>query len=154
MRKSAAVAAIIGALIIGYVVGWEAHVQYVREQITSAFQHAFPASASAEAAQPSGSFRTPVVDLKILDISTRVTESNDVWSKFAWQLTVQNNGDAAASFDAVVDFLDKDGFVIDEDNANDLGLQPHQKDTFTGFKLIEASSVSRVSKVSAKIKSQ
>lgn len=154
MRKSIAIPAILGALVLGYVIGWQAHAEYVREKITAAFQQAFSAAPQLGAAPASSS--TPRIDenLKILDISTKVTESNDVWSKFAWRLTVENDGQAPSSFDATIDFLDKDGFVVDEDESNNLGLQPHQKDTFTGFKLIEAASVSKVAKVSAKIQPQ
>ncbi len=88
---------------------------------------------------------------EIIDVDTRVTESNDSWSKFAWKLTLRNLTDQPATFDAVVEFQDSDGFVVDDAREYRLVLGPNQENTFTGYTLIVAAVARNVSRISAKV---
>lgn len=93
----------------------------------------------------------PERKLEIIDIQTRVTESNPSWSKYAWRLTVKNQSSSLVMFDAIIEFQDEDGFVIDEDRAYDLSILGGQRETFTGYALIDASVADNVAKITAKV---
>ena len=51
--------------------------------------------------------------VEIVDISTKVTEQNNVWWKYAWNLTLKNNTDREKSVRAEIKWLDAEGFVVD-----------------------------------------
>lgn len=99
----------------------------------------------------SGSAATPRSSLKLETIDTRATETNDVWARYAWKLSVSNSGSEPCKFNALIEWQDPDGFVIEEDNEYDLSLDAHETRTFTGFRLINYPGASRVSKIEAKI---
>jgi len=90
--------------------------------------------------------------LKIETIDTRATETNDVWARFAWKLTVTNSGGEPIQFSVRIEWQDRDGFIIDEDEAYHLSLDAHQTHTFTGDKLISYPAAARVSKIQAKVR--
>jgi hypothetical protein len=97
---------------------------------------------------------SPVVppgSLKIEAIDTRATETNDVWARYAWKLTVSNSGSAAGEFNVRIEWQDADGFVIDEDEESGLAIDANDTHTFTGDKLISYPAASRVSKIEANI---
>jgi hypothetical protein len=158
MAKKALIS--VGVLVLclfSYVCGWESHSAYVRQQLLAALQEASggirapaapgkpPLPNSAEPAGPA---------LRIKDVSGKVTEANDVWSKFAWRLKVGNDGDESASFTALIQFVDKDGYIVDEDRQYDMVVAAHEERTFSGFKLIDASVAGNVKSVSAKIQNR
>jgi hypothetical protein len=119
-----------------------------------------PASAGGP---PSGAVATPVSPAvtptpdkpktwEIVSIDTRVTESNSVWSRFAWKLEMKNTGSEVLRFDATIEFQDKDGFIVDTNTAHGLVLGPNVQETFTGFALIRAESAPRVARTLAKLR--
>ena len=79
-----------------------------------------------------------------------LTESNSSWSKFAWKLTLRNNADSPQAYDMVIEFRDKDGFVVDDDREYGLTVQANSERTFTGYVLVDAGVVGNVAKVGAK----
>jgi hypothetical protein len=89
---------------------------------------------------------------EIVSIDTRVTESNNVWSRFAWKLEVKNTGSEVIRLDATIEFQDKDGFIVDTNTAHGLVLGPNVQETFTGFALIRAESAPRVARTLAKVR--
>jgi hypothetical protein len=89
--------------------------------------------------------------LEILDVASRITESNTVWSRFAWKLTVKNLTAATQTFEATIEFQDKDGFIVDSDSERGLALTAGEERVFTGNKLITADSVGKVARTNAKI---
>lgn len=93
----------------------------------------------------------PQRSIKIESIDTRATETNDVWARYAWKLSVSNLSDEPAQFNAKIEWQDSDGFPIDDDEAYGLSLGAHETQTFTGNKLISYPAASRVAKVQAKI---
>jgi len=93
----------------------------------------------------------PDASFEIVDISTRVTESNSTWWKYAWKLTLRNKSDQTLRLDAHIEFLDQDGFVVDDTFENNLILRAGEEDTFTGYDLIDAEIANNVEKVNAKV---
>ena len=56
---------------------------------------------------------------------------------YAWQMTVQNNGNSAASLTAKIKWIDADGFVIKSTWATiGVSLPASQKKRFSGAELI------------------
>lgn len=92
--------------------------------------------------------QTPRFEIKGID--ARVTESNRSWSKFAWKLTIENLSQETIRVDAIVEFQDEDGFVVDDDRARGLIVKPLREETFTGYALVDANSAGQVSRINAK----
>lgn len=87
---------------------------------------------------------------RIVEISSRVTESNDTWWRYAWRLTLANDSQKPMIFNATIEFQDADGFVIDQDSEN--GLIPASSEkTFTGYKLVSVPGAAKVEKTMAKV---
>ena len=91
------------------------------------------------------------VDLEILTIDARTMETNAVWWKMAWLLTVENRSGDVAIFNAHIKFLDDDGFVVDEDFTTNLSILPYTSDDYTGAKLVTASVAPNVAKIAVEI---
>lgn len=88
---------------------------------------------------------------EVVAIDAKITEANTVWSKFAWKLTVKNLTMNPMVLAANIEFLDKDGFVVDEDTESNLLLQAGAQNVYTGYKLITAAVVGSVNSISAKV---
>lgn len=87
---------------------------------------------------------------RIVEISSRVTESNNTWWRYAWRLTLANDSQKPMIFNATIEFQDADGFVIDQDHEN--GLIPASSEkTFTGYKLVSIPGATKVEKTMAKV---
>ena len=87
---------------------------------------------------------------RIVEIDSRVTESNNSWWRYAWQLKLANDSQKPMVFDATIEFQDADGFVIDQDTERGLIPATSEK-TFTGYKLITVPGAAKVSKTLAKV---
>ncbi|MBW1612584.1 MAG: DUF2939 domain-containing protein [Deltaproteobacteria bacterium] len=98
------------------------------------------------------SFVEPSPIIKIINIDTKVTETNNIWWRYAWRLTIRNSGSSPVSLTATIEFQDKDGFIIDKYVEDDLYVHPGKVKTFTGFELIDAKVAKNVSQVSAKVR--
>jgi hypothetical protein len=88
---------------------------------------------------------------EIVSIDTRITESNNVWSRFAWKLTLENRADDVQRVNATIEFQDKDGFVVDTDHAYGLVVSGRSRQVFTGNKLITSASVASIERAVAKV---
>ncbi len=75
-------------------------------------------------------------DYEIASIKTRVTETNDIWWKYAWILEVTNNSSSDFLLDAEVQFQDADGFVIDSARAYNLLPRAGETTSFSDYTLI------------------
>ncbi len=91
----------------------------------------------------------PASQFEVADISTRITEKNDTWWRFAWQMKIRNTGSRSLSLDATIEFQDKDGFVVDQDDQYNLFVAAGEEKTFTGFQLIRMPGAADVEKVAA-----
>jgi len=109
--------------------------------------------APATPAQPATS--TAPADLfAIVAIDARVTETNDVWSRYAWKLTLRNRDSGPHTFDVTIEFQDKDGFVVDDDNEYGLTVPANAEQTFTGYDLVGSSVAGKVARTNAKVQMQ
>jgi hypothetical protein len=89
---------------------------------------------------------------EIVAVDSRVTESNNVWWRYAWKLTLKNGSAGPQMLQATIEFQDKEGFIIDSDHEYNLVLQPDETRTFTGTKLVTASSAGNVAQTAAKVR--
>lgn len=88
---------------------------------------------------------------EIISIDTRLVESNDTWSKIAWKLTIKNLTDKKVVFHARIEFLDKDGFLVDDTFESNLIISAQSEQSFTGTTLIDAPLIERVYSIQAKV---
>jgi len=91
-------------------------------------------------------------DFEIVSVNMKVTESNDVWWKFAWRLTIKNKSESPQIFDAKIEFQDKEGFIITDHDGHNLLVPPNSQETFTGYELINARVAGNVAIVNAKVR--
>lgn len=98
------------------------------------------ASAATLAARPArGSDQ-----FEIVSVDSRITEANEVWSKFAWTLVLNSQSPDPLVCRATIEFLDADGAVVDDHNEYGLVVPPGQNESFTGTALLIASTVDTV----------
>lgn len=91
-------------------------------------------------------------DWGIVSVDSRVTESNNVWSKYAWKLTLRNESDQPQAFLGTIEFQDSDGFIVDTGNANGMLVPAKSEQVFTGYTLIPAEAAGKVAQTVAKIR--
>jgi len=89
--------------------------------------------------------------IEIISIDTRLVEANDTWSKIAWKLVIKNLTDKKVIFHANIEFLDKDGFLVDDTFESNLIISAQSEQSFTGTTLIDAPLIERVSSIQAKV---
>ncbi|MBM3128459.1 MAG: hypothetical protein FJ009_07445 [Chloroflexi bacterium] len=87
---------------------------------------------------------------EIVKVDTRVTESNTTWWKFAWKLVLKSLSEVPLQLSAKVEFLDAEGFVVDDDSKLVL-MQPNREETFTDYKLVNAAVAGNIRSISAKV---
>jgi hypothetical protein len=141
MRTGLALLLIFVALVFGFYSGWTVRNALVVSPVRSG--GVFGGTTPALPHTPLG--------LKIEDVDTKVTENNDVWAKFAWRLTVSNQGDEDEAFAATLEWQDKDGFVVDSQEQYHLAVTSHGKQTFTGYTLISHPAADKVQRIVAKL---
>ena len=89
--------------------------------------------------------------LQATSIATKVTEKNDAYHKFAWVLTVSNTAESGRSFTTKIEWLDTDGFIIDDDIAYDLIIAAGEEKQFTGYALVDAEAADTITSINAEI---
>ena len=99
---------------------------------------------------PSSDSDISEVDYEVVSIDAKITESNNIYDKHSWILAVKNNGRQRLLFNATIDFLDKDGFIVDQDFGLQLLLEPYETKDFIGTKLVNAAISGNIVKISAK----
>jgi hypothetical protein len=108
------------------------------------------APASSSQAAPSAASKADS-QFDIVSVDSKVTETNDVWWRYAWKLTIRNKASQAAVYTATIEFQDKDGFVIEQDIARDLGVAAGSDHDFTGFALVRLPGATNVARTNAKV---
>ena len=88
---------------------------------------------------------------QIVSIESRVTESNNVWSRYAWKLTMRNESEQPNVFHGTIEFQDRDGFIVDTSRADNLLVPARSEQVFTGFALIRAEVAGNVARTVAKV---
>jgi len=94
----------------------------------------------------------PKPKLEILSIDGKVTETNQVWWKYAWKVEIENLTDISTVVDVTIEFLDGDGFIIDEDDTRNTMISGNSKKTVTGYALINLPGAKNVEQFQARVK--
>ena len=93
----------------------------------------------------------PTPLLEVASVETRVTETNNVWWRIAWRLTVRSHANRPLQLIAKIEYLDAQGFVVDQQVEHGLILPAGANETFTGFSLVNAQVAGSLHSVSAKV---
>ena len=143
------IAAIVLAIIVPLTVFYLAYhtgVTAERQEIASSLDRML-----ADLDPPTVPQDTESPLITIVSINSRIMETNSIWWKYAWVLTVRNETDASLSMDARIEWLDSDGFVVDNDTGYGLYLKAKEQAVFRGNTLITASSAPNVSSLNASL---
>ena len=89
---------------------------------------------------------------EIVKVDTRIIEANESWSKVSWKLILKSFADVPLGFGTEIEFVDKDGFVIDSTFQSEVLLSNQNEQTFTGYYLIDASLIGSVASIQAKVR--
>lgn len=107
--------------------------------------------------EPAGSIK-PIPSLSehnklfdIVKIDARIVESNDTWSKFAWKLELRSQSNEPIGFNVTIEFLDQDGFVVDDTLDTNLFLPANEEKSYSGYTLINAHLVENIASIQAKV---
>jgi len=110
-------------------------------------------STSSNSSKTNNTIKNIIGDpVEIVDVSTKVTEKNNVWWKYAWQATLKNNSSNSKTITLEVKWLDAEKFIVDTDTAYSLTVGPNQEQTFNDFQLITYPVAQNVVSVIAEIK--
>lgn len=90
--------------------------------------------------------------LEVLSASARATERNNSWWRFGWVVTMKNHSEYPQTFALHVQFMDSDGYVVDDTVARGLSLPPGATQTFRESELISAQVAPRVASVNPVIR--
>lgn len=90
-------------------------------------------------------------DIKIHSVDGKVVEANDVWWKMAWVLEIENIGTSTINLTAKIEFLDAEGFVLDDDYDYGIRVKPGETVTANGYALVDASVAPNVDSISAEV---
>jgi hypothetical protein len=90
--------------------------------------------------------------LQVLEASAKATERNRSWWRFGWVVSIENHSSEERDFSLQLQFMDKDGFVVDEDTEQRLTLAPYESRTFRESALINAGVAPHVASVNPVIK--
>jgi len=102
-----------------------------------------------EPSQPTGTDHSWF--LRSLDYG--VIETNRVFSRFSWAVTLNNGGgERPRAFDVTIQFLDSNGLIIDTDNLYRQVVGAFGEETFRGSALVRMPSALNVVKAVANVK--
>lgn len=88
----------------------------------------------------------------IFGANTKVTEKgNEKW-KFFWEFTVYNQEKESINLIATVEFLNKEGSIIADEDLHNLDVPGESSRTFNGYTLINANIADRVQEINIKAK--
>jgi hypothetical protein len=90
--------------------------------------------------------------LQVLSASARATERNNTWWRFGWVVTIKNHSEYPQAFELRVQFMDNEGYVVDETTTRNLSLPAGATQTFRESELISASVAPRVASVNADVR--
>jgi len=92
-----------------------------------------------------------VGEIGILSVDSRIVERNEDYEKNAWKVELHNLTDRPLEVFIQVEFLDAEGFALDEDNADTL-LAPGEKKALRGYVLMDLDLADQVNSLSASAK--
>jgi hypothetical protein len=69
---------------------------------------------------------------RIISVDYAVTESTSASMRFGWKVTISNGLDRTEAFDVAVQFLDKNGFVVETTREQHQTIRAFDQQTLTG----------------------
>jgi hypothetical protein len=112
-----------------------------------------PASSpSAGSGHPAPPVQDTARTWEIVEVNSRVTESNSTWWKYAWKVTVRNGGSQPIAVRATVEFQDAQGFIVDTDDSETTRVGAGETVTMTGYDLVTAAVADNIAKTNAKVR--
>jgi hypothetical protein len=106
-----------------------------------------PAATPPPTAPPS---KTPAID--IISVKGQALETNAVEWKYGYTLRLRNNTDAAVKANFRVQFLDEQGFAVDDDLMNDIVIPANAELDFDGVDLIKTPLAERIRTLRAEMR--
>jgi len=106
-----------------------------------------PGGASVTAPAP-----TPLptkAPMQLSSLNVQVSETNSVWWKYSWKITVYNPRDEATMLLMIIKFYDKAGYLIDEKSSSRVVLTPFETKLVAGYSLVNVPIAARVATISA-----
>jgi len=88
---------------------------------------------------------------EISNLRYTVIEKNDSWWKFSWQLSLKNNTSSIVDFFIYVNFLNRNGYIVDDDIENPSHFAPKEQRVIKGYALIDAELAPDVTDAEAEI---
>jgi len=95
---------------------------------------------------PSPTPSTIQKDWEITNLRYKITEKSDNYWYFSWQATLTNNTSSGMEFFVYVNFVDKDGFIIDY-AIETFTLNPMEQKSIKGSEMIKAELASDVKRI-------
>lgn len=90
---------------------------------------------------------------EISNLRYTIIEKNNSWWKFSWQLTLQNNTSSVVNFFIDVNFLDRNGYIVDYDIENPSDFAPKEQRVIKSTILIDTELAPDVKDIEAEIES-
>ena len=87
--------------------------------------------------------------LELVNVDIEVIYEDDVYYRYAWELTLRNLENNPISADAKIQWLDANGFELESQAEKGLYLLPREEKTFTGTRLLLYDVGSKVYNVTA-----
>ncbi|MBN2433522.1 MAG: ankyrin repeat domain-containing protein [Acidobacteria bacterium] len=94
----------------------------------------------------------PTVLVKTLDFKCKMTDRDDVFTRFSWIMKLQNCANQTIEISALIKFVDAEGFILDQDTVLDIRLARDEIREFTGYHLVKSSLALQVADVKVEIK--
>ena len=136
---------------------------YTQQDLDIAYNQGYLDGFNAALGEPSETTSTPTPsptatptprpqkNWEITNLKYTVTEKNEIWWKFSWQLSLKNNTSSIVDFFVNVSFIDRNGFIIEDDVANPPEFAPKERRTIKGYALIDTELAPNVKDIEAEV---
>ena len=74
--------------------------------------------------------------LELVSSSFDVTETNSMWWRYSWKITLRNNSNRVVTASAKLQWLNGSGYEVDTDNEYNIIITANSSETITGSSLI------------------
>lgn len=154
---------ILGLILTTFTIG--CGQGYTRQDIetaynqgyTDGFNDAIEGSSDTTPTPPSKSSSEPEIsppqkvikNWEVSNLRYTIIEKNNSWWKFSWQLTLKNNTTSVVDFYIYVNFLDRNGYIIDDDIENPSHFAPKEQRGIKGYTLIDTELAPDVKDIEA-----
>lgn len=88
----------------------------------------------------------------ITEVHFGVTERNSTWWKYSWRVGVRNRAAQPIVVRANMQFLNRDGLIVDDDDSDDTRVNPGETVSLTGYDLVTAEVAGNIVKGNARVK--